>query len=166
MWKSPGGVGDSPQSWCWFSLNLNPLTRDQHWEFALLLFALSLIRSSLFALLLIRSLLFCSISLILKSNHEQFAHIALYKRVTMNNSLMSLFKKEPCEVLLVIRANHLQKRSNLLKKSYFLYVFDSFSPFYAQKRIAPVAPVTLYKRVTMSDSLRSPMTKERPWAIR
>ena len=127
-----------------------------------------------FGLLLIRSLLFCSISLILKSNHEQFAHIALYKRVTMNNSLMSLFKKEPCEVLLVIRANHLQKTSNLLKKSYFCMFFPFLCPKANRssrsrrslqksdhERFAQVAHD---KRATVSDSLRSLMTKEQ-WEI-
>ena len=47
-----------------------------------------------FALLLIRSLLFHSKSLIFKSNCEQFAHVALYKRETVSDLLPWLFKKE------------------------------------------------------------------------
>ena len=50
-----------------------------------------------FALSLIRSSLFRSKSLILKSDHEQFAHVALYKRVTVSGSLTSLFTKEQGE---------------------------------------------------------------------
>ena len=43
------------------------------------------------------------------------------------------------------------KKNDLLEKSVHL------SPFYAQEKIAPVA---LYKRATVSDLLRSLMTKE------
>ena len=47
-----------------------------------------------FALSLIRSSIFCSKSLILKRDRKQFAHIALYKRATVNDLLTSLFTKE------------------------------------------------------------------------
>ena len=97
--------------------------------------------------MIIQSSLFCSKSLILKKDHEWLAHIALYKRVTWANRsrhsiwvICSLF--EQCEWFacyssivsdwLVIQVNRSQKTSNSSKNSYFLYVFDSFSSFYAQ----------------------------------
>ena len=49
-----------------------------------------------------------------------------------------------------------------------LTVFHCFPPFYAQEQIAPIeqqerfALVPLYKRATVSDSLRLLMAKERP----
>ena len=51
-----------------------------------------------------------------------------------------------------------KKRANYSINSYFSFVFDSFSPFYAQERISPV---DLYKRATMSYSLRTLMTKDK-----
>ena len=66
--------------------------------------------------------------------------------------------------------------SELLEKFDFSYVLDIFFPFYAQERIAPVAicqtlffkeqleqfsHIALYKRASVSDLLRSRMTKER-----
>ena len=117
-------------------------------------------------------LLFRSKKLILKSDGERFTHIVLYKRTTMSNLLKSFFTKERSLAIRslkksnvsdspMIRANCSQKWKNeriAFKNSYFSYVLDSFPPFYAQERIAPVA---LYKRLTMSDSLRSLMTTER-----
>ena len=50
-----------------------------------------------FALSLLHSLLFLSKSLIIRSDNERFAHVALYKRATVSDSLMSLFTKEQCE---------------------------------------------------------------------
>ena len=57
-------------------------------------FALSLIRSSLFLFSLI-----CSKLLIVKSDREHFAHVALYKRV--NRSLLSLKKSDVSDSLLI-----------------------------------------------------------------
>ena len=75
-----------------------------------------------------------------------------------------------------IRANWSQKTSNVLEKSNFSYVFDSFFPFFMPKsellpslfahsfffkeQLERFAPVALYKRATMSNSLWSLMTKE------
>ena len=91
----------------------------------------------------------------------------------MSDSLILLFTKElPCAIrslkksdvsnLLVIRANQEQKASDLFEK--FLF-FVSFPPFYAyllffKEQIEQFAPVALYKRATLSNSLRSLMTKE------
>ena len=79
----------------------------------------------------------------------------------------------------VIRAKRSQQTSASLKKTYFLYVFDTFSQFFhlsmPKSEALPsffaqwlcfkelwerFALVALYKRVTMSDSLRLLMTKE------
>ena len=48
------------------------------------------------------------------------------------------------------------------KKFVFLYVFDSFPPFYAQKWIPPVAlcSFALFLKATVSNLIRSLMTKE------
>ena len=78
----------------------------------------------------------------------------------------------------MIRANRLQKTSNWLDKFIFFYVFDNFSPFvcpransslrsslicsFFKEQLERLAHVALYKRATMSDSLRLLMTKERP----
>ena len=78
----------------------------------------------------------------------------------------------------MIRANRLQKTSNWLDKFVFFYVFDNFSPFvcpransslrsslicsFFKEQLERLAHVALYKRATMSDSLRLLMTKERP----
>ena len=59
---------------------------------------------------------FRSKSLILQSDCEQFAHVALYKRV--NCSCRSLKKSNVCDLLVIGM------------------FFDCFSPFYAQARIA------------------------------
>ena len=91
-----------------------------------------------------------------KNDHEQFAQVVLYKRAIVSDSL---FKKEQCKWFSHDSSKLLAKNERIaFKNSYFSYVLDSFPPFYAQERIAPVA---LYKRLTMSDSLRSLMTKER-----
>ena len=68
-----------------------------------------------------------------KSDREWFTHVALYKRA--NCSRHSL-KKSNVSNLLLIQANWLQKMRDLHKKFIFLYVFDWFSPFYAQEGIA------------------------------
>ena len=58
------------------------------------------------------------------------------------------------------------------KKNFFLFVFDSFSPFYGKEGIVPIAflksdcerivQVTPNKRATVSNSLQSLFTKELP----
>ena len=55
-----------------------------------------------------------------------------------------------------------RKKHAIRTKTYFLYVFDSFPPFYAKERIATIAlrSVAVYKRVSLSDLLPSLMTKE------
>ena len=90
----------------------------------------------------------------------------------MTESLSSLFKKSDMSDLLMIRANSLQKTSNTLEKfEFFSYVLNRFPPFYAQEQIPPIALrsstfflkptwdilnlIALYKRATVSDSLKS-----------
>ena len=61
------------------------------------------------------------------------------------------------------------------KKKNFLFVFDSFSPFYGKEGIVPIAflkrdcerivQVTPNKTATVSNSLQSLFTKELPWTI-
>ena len=48
----------------------------------------------LFALQLFALLLFCSLLLFLKSDYEQLAKVALYKRATLSKPLSSLFQKK------------------------------------------------------------------------
>ena len=105
------------------------------------LFALALIPSSLFgsfsprsfahtlfALSLILSSLFCSKLLILKSDRELFAQVALYKRGRVSYLLRLLFTKERLQAIcslkksdvsdkLLIPVSHLQKTSKLLAKN-------------------------------------------------
>ena len=81
---------------------------------------------------------------------------------------MPLSKNEQCKWFARDSLFCSQKTSDSLDKiRIFHHVFDSFPPFYAQKRIASIALccVTLYKRVTVSESNSSFLTKERPWAI-
>ena len=76
---------------------------------------------------------------------------------------------------LLFRSYHSQKRAIRLKKFIltvmFLTVFHYFFPFYAQERITPdalhsVAPVTLYKRETVSDLAQVAQEKRTTRAIR
>ena len=125
------------------------------------------------------SSLFRSKSLILKSDRQWFAHVALYKRA--NSSL--------------IQANRTQKTSDSPKKFvFFVYIWRFFPflcPWANRSRCSSlprsflksevrnslrslitksdherVAHIALYKRATVSDLLRSLMTKGHPWAIR
>ena len=112
-----------------------------------------------FALLLICSSFFCSKSPI---------------RATMSTSLTSLFKKERSDWF----ASDLS--SNFVTNLVFFICFYSFSSFLCPRanrpnrsllilffeRLEHFAPVTLYKKVTVSDSLRLLITKEQPRAIR
>ena len=78
--------------------------------------------------------------------------------------------------LLIIWANHLQKWVIRLK----ICIFCAFFPFLCLranpshhsllihsffKRLERLTSIALYKQATESDSLRSLMTKEQPWAI-
>ena len=63
------------------------------------------------------------------------------RHMTVSNCL---FKKEQCP------------RANCSRRSLLIF----------KKQIELFAPLALYKRGTMSDSLRSLMTKEQPWATR
>ena len=112
--------------------------------------------------------------------------VALYKRATMSKTLSISFKKSDITDLLVIRANCSHKTSDSLEKTYFSYVFDSFSQFSSlympkseslpslfdqslflkegRERFTLVA-LSLYKKVTMSKSLPLLFTNERPWAV-
>ena len=80
---------------------------------------------------------------------------------------LDFFKKEGCQWFACDSSKLLSKDSDLLKKNMFFYVFYSFSLHFLlfiswRERIAPVA---FDKRATMSESLQSLFTKERPWAI-
>ena len=142
---------------------------------------------------LFRSSIFRSKSLILKIDHERFAHVALYKEQPWTNheqfTHIALYRRANCSRhslkksdvsdLLVILSNSLQKTSDSLEKFVFLYVFDSFSHFlssraihsgcslliadalFFKERLEQFTPIALYTRVTMINSLRSLMTKER-----
>ena len=105
------------------------------------------------------SLLFCSKSTTLKSNLEWVSEL----------------KKSDVSDLLVIRMNRLQKQAICSKNSYFhmfLTVFPFFMPkskplkslfahlLFFKERLERFAPVALYKRATVSDSLTSLFKKE------
>ena len=105
--------------------------------------------------LLIRSLLFRSKSLTLKSDHEQFAHITLYKRAMW---MICLCFKQIARKERAIRS----------KNSYFFYVFDSFSSFLCP-RANPSCRFLLicsFFKSDLSNSFPLLFTKEQPWAIR
>ena len=94
--------------------------------------------------------------------------LSLKISVLESESLLPLSKNEQCKWFARDSLFCSQKTSDSLDKiRIFHHVFDSFPPFYAQKRIASIALccVTLYKRVTVSESNSSLLTKERPWAI-
>ena len=117
----------------------------------------------------------CSVQ---KSNLEQIDHVTLYKREKWANPSRHSLKR----AMWVTQANHSQKTSYSIEKIHIFICFSLLFPFYAQERIAPVplcsvglfwrgmeaihscrylqkrdleliAPVTLYKRVTVSDFL-------------
>ena len=112
-----------------------------------------------------------------------FAQNRSFKRATISNSLTLLvseslssrFKIERCEWFPRDSSKLLAKNEQIAQNVFFVYVFDNFPPFYAQEQIDSVAlcsftlfkerleqfaPISLYKRVTMSHLLRSLMTKE------
>ena len=149
------------------------------WEFALMLFALSL---------KIKSRANHSHSSFLKSNksnllmlfffqeqHERFTLVALYKRATVSDSLRSLFTNKQCEQFahiaresLVILANHSQKTRIRSKFSYFSYVFYSFSPFIcprANRSHSSLLLIRSFLKSNLSDLLPSLLTKEQLWAF-
>ena len=74
----------------------------------------------------------------------------------MSKSLLSFFKKERCEWFTCDSSNLLAKTSESLQKFiFFLYVFDSFSPFYAQERIAPVALHSIANSLFFKETTRA-----------
>ena len=103
---------------------------------------------------------------LIKSDREGIALVALYKRVTVSESLSISLKKSGVSDSLVIRANHSQKRAIRLKKNYFSNVFDSFPPLYAKR--ANLSHCSLLSRSFLKrdgiDFLSSLFTKETPWA--
>ena len=103
------------------------------YSFSLLFLFLCLINSkSLLSLL--------ALLLFFKEQHDRFAPVALYNRVTESDSLPSLFTTEQ---LWVIRSRRSLQQSNC---EWF-------------------APVALYNRATMRDSLPLLFTTEQPWVI-
>ena len=68
-------------------------------------------------------------------------------------------KKSDMSISLVIPSFALKKRAIRWKE---FYSFHSFFPFYAQERRKRFALVSLYKRASVSESLLSIFTKERP----
>ena len=75
------------------------------------------------------NLLFRSKLLNLKSNHERITLVAIYKRAPVPESLSFSLKKSGVSDLVMIWANCSQKTSDCAKKSYILYIFDSFTDF-------------------------------------
>ena len=120
----------------------------------------------------IRSLLFRSFALLLICSSFVCSKSPI--RATMSTSLTSLLKKERSDWF----ASDLS--SNLVTNLVFFICFYSFSSFLCPRanrpnrsllilffeRLEHFAPVTLYKKVTVSDSLRLLITKEQPRAIR
>ena len=75
------------------------------------------------------NLLFRSKLLNLKSNHERITLVAIYKRAPVPESLSFSLKKSGVSDLVMIWANCSKKTSDCAKKSYILYIFDSFTDF-------------------------------------
>ena len=98
----------------------------------------------------------CSHCSLKKSGHERSALVALYKRVTAYRSRRSL-KKSNMSDSLVIWENCLQKMSDSLDFLHFLTVLSGLF----KEQIDRIAHDALYKRATMSDSLRLLLKKER-----
>ena len=97
----------------------------------------------------------------------------------VSEALSLLFKKKAMWVI------HCDSRKLLAKNEWFaqkicsflmFFLWQFFPPFmltslfahslFFKERLEQFSRVALYKRATMSDSLRSLMTKEQPWAIR
>ena len=86
-----------------------------------------------------------------KSDHEWFAPNVLDKRVTVRKLLLLLFKKERHEWFTYDLSESLSKMSNLLESVSQLFLF--FMPKSEESD-------SLYKRGTVTELLRSFMTKE------
>ena len=130
-----------------------------------------------FALSLIRSFAHSLFALSLKIAHFKEGPWAILSCRSLQKSklLLSLFKKEQCELFAHDSSEGLAiKWAIRSKNSYFSYVFDSFPLLFLLKsellpslfahllffkeRLKQFALVALYKRATMSDSLKSLMT--------
>ena len=131
---------------------------------------------------LFHSSLFRSKSLILLSDCEQFALVALNKRPTVSDSLRSLMIKEGPSVNGSVKERHewftldssesLSKMSDFFQKIHnfrmFLTVFHCFSTYLyprANRSCSSLLSCSFLKS-NESDSLSSLLTKMRPWAIR
>ena len=105
------------------------------------------VRNLLFRSFALYSLLFCSKSLILKSDHEQFALYRSFLKSNMSDSL-------------VIPVNHSQKTINLLNfLNIFFMCFSLLFPFFSSRSsllcsfLKSDRSNLLYKRVAVSESL-------------
>ena len=133
---------------------------------------------------LFRSLIFRSKSLILKIDHERFAHVALYKEQPWTNhkqfTHIALYrranfsrhslKKSDVSDLLVILSNSLQKTSDSLEKFVFCMFLTVFPIFYHQERFTPDALCSLLMRSFLKSDLSNLLpllyTQGWPWSIR
>ena len=78
---------------------------------------------------LLRSFLFCSKSLILKSDCERLALLALYKRATMSKSLSLLFSTERCKQMACDLRESNAKKKWFAQKIRIFCMFYTFFPF-------------------------------------
>ena len=101
---------------------------------------------------------------------------ALYKRVTMSDSLTLLFTKERCEQIpfvahvsdsLMTWADCLQIKSDWLKNVNFCMVLTVFPLLYAQEKnsLCHSSLIRSLLKSVLSDSLPSFFIKEWPWVI-
>ena len=99
---------------------------------------------------------------------------ALYKRETVSELISSLFKKsdrermaldffkkEQCQWFAHDSSELLSKTSDSLEITCFWQFFTAVPPFYAKKK--QIAPIALYKRVTVSELLPPLCKKEWLW---
>ena len=80
---------------------------------------------------------------------------------------LDFYKKEQCQWFTCDLSELLSKRAICLKKTYFLFVFDSFPPFHA-KRVNRSWRSLLSRsslKIDRINSLSSLFTKEQPWGI-
>ena len=103
-----------------------------------------------------------------KSKHEQFTHVALYKRTTCAiRSHRSLTKWVICLWFAYDLSGLLAKNKRFAQKIHIFHMFLTvFPPFYAQERIAPIAlcSFALFKRATWSICSRHSVQKNnREW---
>ena len=111
-------------------------------------------------------------SLILKkSDCEGIPLVALYKIVTLGKSLLSLLTKERCKRIALFRSQNNERVDQKKCFIMFLTVISLFFPLLSPRANCPccsslwcslqksvceqIAPITLYKRSSMSDSLFS-----------